>query len=120
VNHDLAWAPNGTVRLTVQGELDIVTVMNLRPVVESLVSERPAEVEIDLSGLRIVDSSGVGTLVSLYKQVREQGGRVFVTGLRDQPLAIFRLLQLDQVMASAPLPATPAEAGAAGSAKMTR
>jgi anti-sigma B factor antagonist len=102
VNHDLAWTGDGGARLSVLGELDVLAATHLRPVLESLVSERPAEVEVDLSGLRIVDSSGVGTLVSLYKRVREQGGRVYVTGLRDQPLAIFRLLLLDQVMTPRP------------------
>ena len=46
----------------------------------------------------MVDSSGVGAIVSLYKRVRGQGGEVVVSGLRDQPLAIFRLLRLDRVM----------------------
>jgi anti-anti-sigma regulatory factor len=51
----------------------------------------------------MVDSSGVGALVSLYKRARAQGGAVIVTGLRDQPLAIFRLLRLDRVMIGAEL-----------------
>jgi anti-anti-sigma factor len=51
----------------------------------------------------MLDSSGVGALVSLYKRVRAQGGDVVVTGLRDQPLAIFRLLRLDRVMVGAEL-----------------
>jgi anti-sigma B factor antagonist len=55
-------------------------------------------VEVDLSRLRIVDSSGVGALVSLYKRLRAQGGEMVVSGLQNQPLAIFRLLRLDRVM----------------------
>ena len=58
----------------------------------------------------MVDSSGVGALVSLYKRVRGQGGEVVVIGLRDQPLAIFRLLRLDRVMVGADLPAPSASA----------
>ena len=57
----------------------------------------------------MLDSSGVGALVSLYKRVRARGGEVVVLGLRDQPLAIFRLLRLDRVMVGAELktPAAP-------------
>jgi len=62
-------------------------------------------VEVDLAQLRMLDSSGVGALVSLYKQVRARGGEVVVVGLRDQPLAIFRLLRLDRVMVGAELKA---------------
>ena len=93
----------GVTRLAIEGELDAVTVSDLRGELEKLLSRRPARVEIDLSLLRMVDSSGVGALVSLYKRVRAQGGDVVVTGLRDQPLAIFRLLRLDRVMVGADL-----------------
>jgi anti-sigma B factor antagonist len=100
---------SGAVRLAVEGELDTLTVGELRKEIDKLVSTKPKRVEVDLSSLRMLDSSGVGALVSLYKQVRAQGGHVVMAGLRDQPLAIFRLLRLDRVMlgtelsASAPL-----------------
>ena len=95
----------GVTRLAIEGELDAVSVPELRTDIEKLLARRPARVEIDLSMLRMVDSSGVGALVSLYKRVRAQGGDVTVTGLRDQPLAIFRLLRLDRVMVGAELKA---------------
>ena len=75
-----------------------MTVSDLRSELEKLLARRPPRVEVDLSSLRMLDSSGVGALVSLYKRVRAQGGEVVVVGLRDQPLAIFRLLRLDRVM----------------------
>lgn len=93
----------GITRLSIEGELDAVTVAELRADIEKLLARRPGRVEVDLSSLRMVDSSGVGALVSLYKRVRAQGGDVIVTGLRDQPLAIFRLLRLDRVMVGADL-----------------
>ena len=91
----------GGVRLAIAGELDVVSVVDLRGEVEKLLARAPRRVEIDLSALRMLDSSGVGALVSLYKRVSSQGGTVVIVGLRDQPLAIFRLLRLDRVMAGA-------------------
>jgi anti-sigma B factor antagonist len=101
----------GVVRLAIQGELDAVTVADLRTEIEKLLMRQLGRVEVDLSQLRMIDSSGVGALVSLYKQVRARGGEVVVIGLRDQPLAIFRLLRLDRVMVGAELktPAVPPE-----------
>ena len=95
----------GVIRLAIEGELDAVTVPDLRKEIDRLAGSSPKRVEIDLSSLRMVDSSGVGAIVSLYKRVRGQGGEVVVSGLRDQPLAIFRLLRLDRVMIGADLPA---------------
>ena len=88
----------GATRVAIEGELDAVTVSELRMEIEKLLAKRPNRVEVDLSSLRMLDSSGVGALVSLYKRVRATGGEVIVIGLRDQPLAIFRLLRLDRVM----------------------
>ena len=85
----------GITRLSIEGELDALTVSELRAGVERLQARRLSRLEIDLSLLRMIDSAGVGLLVGLKKRVQAQGGEVIVTGLRDQPLAIFRLLRLD-------------------------
>jgi anti-sigma B factor antagonist len=95
---EISAAKDGVTRLVIEGELDAVSVAELRGDLEKLVKTRPSVVDVDLSQLRMVDSSGVGALVSLYKRVRAQGGSVVIKGLRDQPLAIFRLLRLDRVM----------------------
>lgn len=82
----------------IEGELDAVTVADIRPVVDKLATEGHKKIVVDLSGLRLIDSSGVGAIVSLYKQVKANGGSVVVRGVRDQPLAIFQLLRLDRIL----------------------
>jgi len=84
--------------LRIEGELDAVSVPELRNAIEQIVSAQATNVVVDLGGLRLIDSSGVGAIVSLYKRVRKYGGEASVRGLRDQPLAIFRLLRLDRVL----------------------
>jgi anti-sigma B factor antagonist len=87
----------GDTVLAIEGTLDAVTSPELRTVVDDLVNESRKEVTLDLSSLRLIDSSGVGVIVSLFKRVRAYGGNVRIVGLRDQPRAIFRLLRLDRV-----------------------
>lgn len=83
--------------LKIEGTLDAVTAPELRTVVDDLVSANRKEVTLDLSALRLIDSSGVGVIVALFKRVRAYSGNVRIVGLRDQPRAIFRLLRLDRV-----------------------
>jgi anti-sigma B factor antagonist len=83
--------------LRIEGTLDAVTAPELRSVVDDLVSEQRRGVTLDLSSLRLIDSSGVGLIVALFKRVKANGGQVRIVGLRDQPRAIFRLLRLDRV-----------------------
>lgn len=89
---------DGISHLAIEGQLDAVSVGDLRLELDKLVATRPGNVEVDLSSLRMIDSSGVGALVSLYKRVKQQGGNVLINGIRDQPLAIFQLLKLDRLM----------------------
>ncbi len=91
-------APEGVVRAAIEGDLDSATTRDLRDELQALLTRKPQRLEVDLSQLRTIDSSGVGMLVSLYKGIRAQGGQLAITGVRDQPLAILRLLKLDQVL----------------------
>lgn len=88
--------------LTIDGTLDAVTAPELRPILDGLIAESRKLIVIDLSHLRLIDSSGVGVLVSLFKRARAAGGDVRLVGLKDQPLAIFKLLRLDRVFPGQP------------------
>ena len=82
--------------LSVGGELDALSSPDLRPTLELLAHDPGRNVTIDLSKLRLIDSSGLGALISLYKQTRATGGTVSFVGVVDQPLVLFKLLRLDR------------------------
>lgn len=83
--------------LQIRGELDALSAGELRPLLDKVVEDGRRDVTVDLSQLRLVDSSGVGALVSLYKRVRACGGQVEFINVTGQPLVIFKLLRLDVV-----------------------
>ena len=86
-----------TTTVRIEGSLDAISTPELRVEIEGLVNEKPKTVIVDLSGLDLIDSSGVAALVKLYKGVRSAGGAITISGARDQPLAIFKLLRMDKV-----------------------
>jgi anti-sigma B factor antagonist len=83
--------------LHIRGELDALSAADLRPALDRVVEDQRKDVTCDLSELRLIDSSGIGALVSLYKRVRSAGGQVTFQGVTAQPLVIFKLLRLDVV-----------------------
>lgn len=87
---------DGLVVLALKGNLDALTARELKPTIDELVSSKKTRIICDLQQLRLIDSSGVGAIVSLFKQVRMLGGDVKIAGLADQPKEIFRLLRLDR------------------------
>jgi anti-sigma B factor antagonist len=94
--YDVQRSSNSTT-LVVRGSLDINTAPQLGEEIDRIVGEKPSLVVVDLSGLDLIDSSGVAALVKLYKGVKGLGGNVTISGARDQPLAIFKLLRMDKV-----------------------
>lgn len=93
---DVESTSDGT-KFTVRGSLDINSAPLMADAIDKLIATRPSKVTVDLSGLDLIDSSGVAALVKLYKGVRGGGGTFTIAGARDQPLAIFKLLRMDKV-----------------------
>jgi anti-sigma B factor antagonist len=83
--------------LTIRGSLDINTAPALAEEIDKIIATKPPKVGVDLAALDLIDSSGVAALVKLYKGIRAAGGNVTISGARDQPLAIFKLLRMDKV-----------------------
>ena len=86
-----------TIRLQIDAQLDSMNAPELRSVFDEIIEAHPRVVIVDLSGLRLIDSSGVGAIVSLFKRVKGYGGSFKVEGINGQPRSIFKVLRLDRV-----------------------
>jgi anti-sigma B factor antagonist len=87
---------NAVTVLSLKGSLNALTAPEIKPVIDALVSEKRLQVAVDLAGLDLIDSSGVGAIVSLFKRLRMIGGDVKIAALRGQPKEIFRILRLEK------------------------
>jgi anti-sigma B factor antagonist len=86
----------GVTVLSLSGNLDAATAAGLKQEVIAIADAKPLKVAVDLAQLTLIDSTGVGVLISLFKRVRAIGGAVHFAGLVAQPKEIFRLLRLDR------------------------
>jgi anti-sigma B factor antagonist len=53
---------------------------------------------LDLTKLTFIDSSGCGTLLSCYNQVKSKGRMFKVYGVQEQILQVFDLIRLDRIV----------------------
>lgn len=99
---------NAWTVVRVSGELDLHTAPRLRDHVLSLVGETDARtrVALDLTSVGFLDSSGLGSLVTCLKRVREADGRLVLVGVSGSPMKVFSLTGLDRVFE---IVATPAD-----------
>jgi anti-sigma B factor antagonist len=68
---DTATAPDGTVTVTVRGEVDIANVEALRRHLAGVIDSPPPRVVFDLGELSFVDSSGIAVLVQVANAAPE-------------------------------------------------
>ncbi|MBS2017990.1 MAG: STAS domain-containing protein [Deltaproteobacteria bacterium] len=85
--------------VSIEGALDVVSAPEVRPTFDAIVAEGRKRVVVDIAAVTLIDSPGVGTLVSLCKRIEAGGGRAVVKGARDQPLTVLKLLKLDRLLA---------------------
>lgn len=88
----------GVCQLRIQGALDALTVRDIRPLMDAVVADKPKRVIVDFDQLTMIDSSGIGAIVSLFKRIKASGGELVVLHAHDQPLAVLKLLKLDRVL----------------------
>ncbi|SRR6266511_2794406 len=87
---------DGITVLSLVGNLDAATASGLKQEVIAIADAKKTRIAVDLARLTLIDSTGVGVLISLFKRTRAQGGTVNFAGLTGQPKEIFRLLRLDR------------------------
>jgi len=95
---------SGVAQIAIEGQLDQPTISVLRPELSKLLRLHPTRVDLDLSRLRVIDTSGVGMLLGFFKNLSNQGGQLTLCGLRDQPIQIFKLILKDVILAESDLP----------------
>ena len=61
-----------------------------------IVDEGVRELVVDLAGVRMVDSSGIGLLISAYNSLRKVGGRLAVIHASADLLELFRSMRMHQ------------------------
>jgi anti-sigma B factor antagonist len=87
---------DGVMVISLFGGLDAMTAPSFKAEVVAIAELGKTQVVVELANLTLIDSTGVGVLISLFKRTRAQGGQVFFAGLQAQPREVFRLLRLDK------------------------
>jgi anti-anti-sigma factor len=66
----------GTARLTLEGELDLASSVQVEEQLGALEAARPERIVIDLAGLAFIDSTGLRTLIQADQRAREAGSEL--------------------------------------------
>lgn len=83
--------------LALQGKLDLSSSAELKGKVKAILDEQKTLIHLDMKEVDFINSSGLGALVSLMKDVRIRKGRLTVSNLAPYVNEIFEITQLSHV-----------------------
>jgi hypothetical protein len=89
------WGPVATMRCRgdlVAGNADMLKSQGLR-----LLASGQSHLVIDLDAIQFIDSSGIGAMLALQKQMQQAGGEVFLSSLNRQVALTLQLVRLDKL-----------------------
>jgi anti-anti-sigma factor len=86
---------NGTAVLSLSGELVFETARKVERELRNLEERKPNALAIDLSGLSMIDSTGLALVVSADSRARGEGRRLIVVEGPDSVQRVFRMTRLD-------------------------
>jgi anti-sigma B factor antagonist len=101
----------GWTVVTVHGEIDVATSPTLRERLIDLVNGGATQLVLDLEAVDFLDSTGLGTIVSLLKRVRTHGGDLRLVCTEARIRRLFQITGLDKAV---PLHASVDDAISAG------
>ena len=79
-----------------RGEIDLRHSPEFHRALIELCEERPRLLVIHLGEVTYMDSSGVGTLVEIFRRTREYGGRMVLVAPTERVRGVFEITKLDQ------------------------
>lgn len=86
-----------SVRIHIPEIFSVEEVARFRDEAYSKLSKEPIRFELDFSRCQFIDSTGLGTLVSVYKKCKERGGDVELQHLNADVMKIIKMTRLDHV-----------------------
>ena len=87
---------DGTTIVELAGDIDMYHSPGLHAALVELVLSRPKKLVINLSGVPYMDSSGVGTLVEVFRRVSSYKGTMILCGLTTRVRSVLEITKLDR------------------------
>ena len=79
------------------GEIDIYTSADFKNILLKLIEEKNTDINIVGTSLDYIDSTGLGVLISVLKQMKESDTSIIITEIKPSIKKLLELTSLDKV-----------------------
>lgn len=91
-------AANGAIVLALEGGIVAGRCTALEQQVAALVASGQKSVVLDLAGITMLDSAGVGTIVACLTKLKKAGGDLRIAGACGKAESVLKMTQVDKVI----------------------
>jgi anti-sigma B factor antagonist len=88
----------GSTIVEVSGVIDVACSLELRDALASLLGTAGANVLLDLSGVSLIDSSGIGILVGAHRQADASGAKLVLAAPAGPAARVFELTRTNKLL----------------------
>lgn len=92
------WEDGEIMKGFVEGEIDTFTAPILREELEAIHISEGLKIELDLSKVSYMDSTGLGIFVAFYKKVARENAEFKLIGLTNRLARLFEITGLSELM----------------------
>ena len=82
--------------LDVVGEMDLYNAFKLKEVVRKMIEKKIRHYVINLEAVPYIDSSGIGALLQVFADIKKNGLRLRITGVKGSVRKVIELTKLAQ------------------------
>jgi anti-sigma B factor antagonist len=82
--------------ISVTGEIDIFNSGDFKSELMDAVAQNPRNLRINCEKLKYIDSTALGSLVAVLKNVKSYQGEIFLMNLRASLIKLFKITNLDK------------------------
>ena len=97
MEHDIT-DRDGTRVIALHGAVDVSGAMTLRDVLGEQIDSPGARVVVDLSDVPLIDSSGIGILVTAHRRAAGQGARFALAGAAGPVARVFEMTRTNKLL----------------------
>lgn len=90
-------ADRGVDMVTIAGRLVMADAAEARAYFNKIVADRACGLIVDLGEITFIDTSGLSVLISAYKMVRANGGRMVLCGVPSNVRMLLELTRLNEI-----------------------
>lgn len=84
-------------KILLNGEIDISSSLKLKEELNLILDEKELSINIDMSNLAYIDSTGLGVLIGILKRVKKSENNIYISNVKTNISKLLRITGLDKI-----------------------